>query len=145
MPMPSTYQRATEEWRAFLDDVKEEMDLVSDNMAYTAIDGVFQVFRQRLTAQQGLDFASVLPAVLRAVFIKDWDVSVDPVAFADRETMTQEAQELRRHHNLTPDNAVEATGRAIRRCTDPAEFERVLATLPKEAQEFWQAGGDSLR
>jgi uncharacterized protein (DUF2267 family) len=55
MPMPATYQRPTEEWRTFLDSVKDRMDLQSDNMAYTAVDAVFQVFRRRLTAQQGLE------------------------------------------------------------------------------------------
>ena len=143
MPMPSTYQRAMEEWRAFLEDVKGRMDLVSDNMAYTAADGVFQVFRRRLTAQQGLDFASVLPAVPRAIFVKDWDVTAAPVPFADREVMTREAQALRRHHNLTPDNAIEATAWAVRRCTDPLAFERVLATLPQEARDFWRVDEDA--
>lgn len=143
MPMPSTYQRATEEWRAFLEDVKGRMDLVSDNMAYTAVDGVFQVFRRRLTAQQGLDFASILPAVPRAIFVKDWDVTAAPVPFADRQVMTREAQELRRHHNLTPDNAIEATAWAVRRCTDPLAFERVLATLPQEARDFWRVDEDA--
>lgn len=143
MPMPSTYQRATEEWRAFLEDVKGRMDLVSDNMAYTAVDGVFQMFRRRLTAQQGLDFASVLPVVPRAIFVKDWDVTAASVPFADRETMTREAQELRRHHNLTPDNAIEATAWAVRRCTDPLAFERVLATLPQEARDFWRVDEDA--
>ena len=143
MPMPSTYQRATEEWRAFLEDVKGRMDLVSDNMAYTAADGVFQVFRRRLTAQQGLDFASVLPAVPRAIFVKDWDVTATPVPFAYRQVMTREAQELRRHHNLTPDNAIEATAWAVRRCTDPLALERVLATLPQEARDFWRVDEDA--
>ena len=130
MPMPSTYQRATEEWRAFLEDVKSRMDLVSDNMAYTAVDGVFQVFRRRLTAP-------------RAILVKDWDVTAAPFPFADRETMTREAQELRRHHNLTPDNAIEATAWAVRRCTDPLAFERVLATLPQEARNFWRVDEDA--
>ncbi len=139
MPMPWTYRHASTEWRAFLDDAKGRMALDSDNMAYTAVDGVLQVFRRRLTAQQGLDFASVLPAVLRAIFVKDWRPSDPPAAFADRATLTAEAQALRPHHNLTPDNAIEATAWAVRRCTDRAEFDRVLARLPAEAQAFWQA------
>lgn len=66
------------EWPAFPDDAKDRMSLESDNMAYTAVDGVLQVFRRRLTAQQGLDFASVLPSVLRAIFVYDWKVSEPP-------------------------------------------------------------------
>ena len=142
MPMPWTYRHATKEWRAFLDDVKERMSLVSDNSAYTAVDAVFQVFRRRLTAQQGLDFASVLPSVLRAIFVKDWDVSVGPVPFADRDTLTAEAKQVRVHHNLTPDNAIEATAWAVRRCTNRRDFERVLAQLPEDARAFWHVEVD---
>lgn len=65
MPMPWTYRHASREFRGFLDDAKDRMGLESDNMAYTAVDAVFQVFRRRLTAQQGLDFASALPCVPR--------------------------------------------------------------------------------
>lgn len=142
MPMPWTYRHATKEWRAFLADFRERTGLISDNMAYTAVDGVLQVFRRRLTAQQGLEFASVLPAVLRAIFVKDWDVSAPPVPFADRETLTAEAKALRPHHNLTPDNAIEATAWALRRCTHPRDLERVLAKLPPDARDFWDVDID---
>ena len=137
MPMPWTYRHASKEWRAFLDDVKERMSLDSDNMAYTAVDAVLQVFRQRLTAQQGLAFASVLPTVLRAIFVKDWDVSKPPVPFTARPALIAEAKQVRPHHNLTPDNAIEATAWAIRRCTNTRDFDRVLRQLPEEAAAFW--------
>ena len=106
-------------------------------MAYTAVDGVFQVFRRRLTAQQGLDFANVLPCVLRAIFVYDWNIAEGPISYADRRTMTIEAQNVRRDHNLTPDNAIEATAWAVRRCTNRIDFEQVLAELGPEAQAFW--------
>ena len=137
MPMPWTYRHATKEWRAFLNDVKERRSLESDNMAYTAVDAVLQVFRRRLTAQQGLLFAGVLPSVLRAIFVKGWDVSEPPVPFVERQVLTDEVKQVRVNHNLTPDNAIEATAWAIRRCTDGRDFERVLTQLPNEAVAFW--------
>lgn len=142
MPMPWTYRHASKEFRAFLDDTKERMCLDSDNSTYTAVDAVFQVFRRRLTAQQGLDFAGVLPSVLRAIFVKDWDITEAPVPFADRDALTVEAKKVRVHHNLTPDNAIEATAWAVRRCTNRMDFERVLARLPDEATAFWQVEVD---
>lgn len=142
MPMPWTYRHASKEFQAFLDDVKERMALTSDNSAYTAVDAVFQVFRKRLTPEQGLAFASVLPSVLRAIFVKDWNVGEDPVDFSSREEMTREAQEIRKDHNLTPDNAIEATAWALRRCTDQRDLDRVLSSFPKQAREFWQVDVD---
>lgn len=142
MPMPWTYRHASKEWRAFLDDVKERMSLESDNMAYTAIDAVFQVFRRRLKAHEGLEFASVLPSVLRAIFVHNWDVSKPCVSFSDRETLISEVKAVRVNHNLTPDNAIEATAWAVRRCTNGRDFERVLAKLPVEARDFWHVDVD---
>lgn len=137
MPMPWTYRHASKEWRAILDDLKERMGLVSDNMAYTAMDGVLQVFRRRLTAQQGLDFASVLPAIPRAVFVAGWQVEEPPPPFGPRAELVREVQAVRPDHNLTPDNAIEATAWSLRRYTDRADLERVLAGLPEGAAEFW--------
>ncbi|SFI20539.1 DUF2267 domain-containing protein [Jannaschia pohangensis] len=137
MPMPWTYRHSSKEWRAFLDDVKERMSLESDNMAYTAVDAVFQVFRCRLTAQEGLEFASVLPCVLRAIFVQDWDVTEPRAAFVGREALISEVKQVRVNHNLTPDNAIEATAWAVRRCTNGRDFERVLAKLPVGARAFW--------
>lgn len=137
MPMPWTYRHASKEWRAILDDLKDRMGLVSDNSAYTALDGVLQVFRRRLTAQQGLDFASVLPAIPRAIFVVGWRVEEVPLPFEDRNTLIREVKEIRKHHNLTPDNAIEAVAWTLRRYTDRADLDRVLARLPAGAVQFW--------
>lgn len=137
MPMPWTYRHASREFRAFLDDAKDRMSLDSDNMAYTAVDGVFQVFRRRLTTQQGLDFASVLPSVPRAIFVKDWIVETPPVPFADRAALIREVQRVRVDHNLTPDNAIEATAWALRRSLDQRDLDRVLARIGADAKAFW--------
>ncbi|MEX0370920.1 MAG: DUF2267 domain-containing protein [Tateyamaria sp.] len=142
MPLPWTYRHASKEWRAFLEDVKERLSLTSDNMAYTAVDAVLQVFRRRLTAQQGLDFAGVLPSVLRAIFVYGWDVTTPPVPFGLRSDLIDEVKQVRPNHNLTPDNAIEATAWAIRRCTNARDFERVLARLPEGAAEFWHVDVD---
>ena len=137
MPMPWTYRHSAREFLAFLDDIRDRMDLVSDNMAYTAVDAVFQVFRKRLTAQQGLDFASVLPSIPRAIFVKDWKISHPPEQFSDRATTTREVQLVRANHNLTPENAIEATAWALRRSLDQRDFDRVLKGIGPEAEAFW--------
>lgn len=137
MPMPWTYRHASKEWRAFLDDVKERAGLSSDNMAYTAIDGVFQCFRRRLTVEQAIAFASVLPSIPRAIFIQDWDTTALPIAFSSRTDMTREAQTLRKDHNLAPENIIEAVAWALWRRVNHRDLRRVLHKLPPGAVEFW--------
>ncbi len=118
------------------------MSLESDNMAFTAVDAVLQVFRRRLTAQQGLDFAAVLPSVLRAIFVQGWDTTKGPVPFFERSELIGEVKQIRENHNLTPDNAIEATAWAIRRCTNTRDFERVLQKMPEGAAAFWHVDVD---
>lgn len=62
-----TYRHASRAWHAFLDDVNNGMNLSSGNMAYTAVDGVFQCYRRRLTAAQGNGFAQSCPACRRPI------------------------------------------------------------------------------
>lgn len=85
MPMSWTYRHASKAFRAFLHDAKERMGFVSDNMAYMAVDAVFQVFRRRLTPEQGIAFADLLPSVPRAIFVYRWDVS-RPITTSRRTT-----------------------------------------------------------
>lgn len=137
MPQPWTYRHASHEYRAFLDDVKSRMDLDSDNMAYTALDGVFRVFRRRLTAEQGLRFASVLPAVARAIFVADWVPARRPDSWGAHADLTREAQAVRPDHNLTPDNCIDAVAWALRRAIRAPDWARAMAALPDSARAFW--------
>jgi uncharacterized protein (DUF2267 family) len=140
MPMPWTYRQATREWQAFLADARNAMNLDSDNSTYTAVQGVLQAFRRRLTPQDTIDFAQVLPAVLRALLIADWQFA-PPVAPGNRDDWTREARALRPHHNLTPENCVAATALALRSAVLREDLDRVLARLPAFATEFWSVLG----
>ncbi|WP_444452807.1 DUF2267 domain-containing protein [Rhodobacter capsulatus] len=138
MPMPWTYRHAQKEFQAFLADAKERMGLVSDNSTFTAVEGVLRAFRACLTPRQALAFADCLPSVLRALFVSGWDIGVAPRPFGSRAEMTRIAQALRPHHNLTPDNAIEATAFALWRYVDHAALVRALAQIGPEAEAFWR-------
>lgn len=140
MPMPWTYRQATREWQAFLAEARDAMGLSSDNATYTAVEGVLRAFRRRLTPQQAIDFAQVLPSVLRALFVADWQLQ-PPILPGSRADWTAEAMALRPHHNLTPPTCVAATALALRKSVLRADLDRVLATLPPFAAEFWSTPG----
>jgi uncharacterized protein (DUF2267 family) len=140
MPMPWTYRQATREWQAFLAEARMAMDLTSDNSTFTAVEGVLRAFRRRLAPQQAIDFAQVLPSVLRALFVADWQLA-GPAPPGSRADWTADAMALRPHHNLTPPNCVAATALALRKSVLRADLDRVLATLPPFATEFWSTPG----
>ena len=75
MPMPLEYRRASEDWRRFLDIARERTLIESDNVIYTALEGLFLAFRIRITPSQVLLFADQLPAVMRAILVHRWDLS----------------------------------------------------------------------
>ena len=137
MPMPQEYQRASEEFAAFLADARDELGQATRNQAYTSVQAVLLVFRDRLTPEQVLCFAAALPAVLRALFVADWWASERPLPFGERSMMTREVQSHRRDHNFSPDTVIADVARAMRRHTDAGRFAEALSRLPRAATDFW--------
>lgn len=139
MPVPSEYQRASLDFEGFLVDARECAGLVTTNQAYTMVEGVFRTFRRRLSVAEGLAFANVLPPVLRALFVEDWDTSEPVQPFASRAAMTAEVQALRAAHNFSPANAISSVASALRKHVQQERLELVLARLPAGAIQFWAA------
>lgn len=138
MTMPGEYRRASEDFDSYLDDVRADALIDSRNVVYTMTQGVFQTFRCRLDVADALRFADVLPPVLRAIFVSDWNPHDAKRSFEDRVAMTREAQSLRGDHNFAPDTAIRDVAMAVRKHVDVAAFDRVLKTLPDGAEEFWR-------
>lgn len=139
MPLPMELQHASDDFERFLADARDGSGLATRNQTYTMVEGVLRCFRRRLTVQQALDFADVLPPLLRAIFVSRWDISEPVLPFADRATLTREVQALRQHHNFAPDSCLVDVARALRRHVDAEAFDRVLQTLPDGAADYWQA------
>ncbi len=138
MPIPAEYQRATDDFYKFLLDARDMAELGSTHQTYTMAQGVLQTFRRRLDVKETILFAGVLPSVLRAIFVTDWNINERKRPFEDRATMTKEVQSLRNTHNFSPDNAIRIVAKALRNNIDEAALDEVLAKLPKGAVEFWK-------
>ncbi|MBE8968621.1 DUF2267 domain-containing protein [Nostocales cyanobacterium LEGE 12452] len=137
MPMPSEYQRASLDFEKFLLDAREASGLTTTNQVYTMVQGVLQTFRRRLTLPEAIHFAGILPPVLRAIFVADWDTNEPRRCFGDRAEMIQEVQSLRADHNFAPDIAIQAVAVALRKNIDEARLNQVLTHLPSAARDFW--------
>jgi len=133
MPMPMEYRQASREFDRFMEDLRDTSMLATTHQAYTML----QVFRRRLTVQQALRFADVLPPVLRAIFVSDWNVDEPLRTFASAAELNREARELRPDHNFSTETAIADVASALRRHVDAAAFERMLGQLPPAARSFW--------
>jgi uncharacterized protein (DUF2267 family) len=137
MPVPTEYQRATDDFYKLLMDARDSAGLMTTNQAYTMVQGVFQVFRRRVETKEAIRFASVLPVGARALFVADWDVDEPKRSFEQRAVMTREVQQLRPGHNFAPETAIRDVAHALRRNVDQGALQRVLATLSEDARLFW--------
>ena len=138
MTVPSEYQRATVDFYQFLTDARDAAGLTTTNQAYTMAQAVLQAFRRRLEVSEAIRFLSVLPIGLRALFVSDWDIDEPKQPFEDRAVMTKEIQSLRLLHNFAPETAIRDVAIALRRNLDETALDRILATLPQGAMQFWQ-------
>lgn len=136
--VPAEYQQSNIDFYKFLTDARDGAQFVDTQPAYTMAQGVLQAFRRRLELSDAIRFSNVLPVGLRALFVADWDPDELRRPFEDRETMTREVQNLRPLHNYAPDDSICIVAAALRRNVDKAAFDRVLATLPNGAVEFWK-------
>jgi uncharacterized protein (DUF2267 family) len=137
MPVPPEYRRASIYFEQFLLDAREAADLTTTNQTYTMVQGVLQAFRRRLTISEAIRFAGVLPPVLRAIFVADWNVDEPRRSFGNRAELIREVQSLRADHNFAPETAIQAVAIALRKNIDQTRFDRELETLPIEARGFW--------
>lgn len=136
--MPGEYQRAADHFSKFMRDAQELADLGSSHQTYTMVQGVFQTFRRRLSLKEAIQFAGVLPAMLRAVFVADWDVDEPKREFGDLAVMTEEVRSLRENHNFAPDTAIKDVAKALRQNIDNSRLNEVLSKLPEGAKAFWR-------
>lgn len=141
MPYPQEYQIATMTFNDFLGDVKINADLQTRHMAYTMTQGVFQVFRRRITLQDAIRFSNILPAGIRAFFVADWDPEEKLKPFNERQAMLEEVSDLRAQHNYSfmVDDAIHAVAKTIWKYVDHEACSNLLDSLPDGACDFWKA------
>lgn len=120
-----------------MDDLLEISLLKTRHQAYTMLQAVLQVFRRRLTLDQAIAFADLLPPVLRAIFVSDWRTDEPILPFCDRESLMEEVRRLRHNHNLSTPSAIEDVTTAIRRHMDEAKLRAFLKQVPDGALAFW--------
>lgn len=145
MTWPLEYQRAAYDFERFMVAARDAASLATTNQAWTMVEGVLLAFRRRLGVRQAIGFANVLPPLLRAMFLQQWDPDAEPLPFAGRDVLLEEVRALRAGHNFSPPDAIEAVAIALRGSVERASLERVLQQLPPGAAQFWAVPADRLQ
>ncbi len=137
MTVPMEYRQATRDFETFLVAVRDRAGLATTNQAFTMVDGVLRTFRRRLEPAEAIAFAQILPACLRALFIREWNLDEPRKAFGPREEMTREVKALRPDHNLSTESAIADVAAALREMLGAAVLDQGLSGLPDGAKQFW--------
>ena len=138
MTLPFEYQNPTLQFERFMVDARDCASLATTNMAWNMVVGVLHAFRNRLSVNQALAFAAVLPPMIRALFIEDWNPQQAVLPFGEPADWLADVRSVRPEHNFSPPDAVVSVATALSRHVDTQAFERVLALLPAEARRYWQ-------
>src|SRR3712207_1360011 len=83
MTIPMEFQHASEDFEAFLRDARDISGLATRNQTYTMVQAVLLTFRRRLSVIEAILFANILPPVLRALFVTDWNPKEPQREFRD--------------------------------------------------------------
>lgn len=106
MTISMEFQHASEDFEAFLRDARDISGLATRNQTYTMVQAVLLTFRRRLSVIEAIRFANILPPVLRAHFVTDWNLEAPQREFRDPADLTHEVLSLRRDHNFSPQTAI---------------------------------------
>ena len=137
MTLPMDYENPTLQFERFMVDARDFAQLQTTNMVWNMVVGVLHTFRRRLTVQQGLLFASVLPAIIRGLFVENWDTAQPVLDFGSDEELYEEVCSVRTAHNFSPPDSISAVAKALRKQVNEKAFDAVLQQLPIGSERFW--------
>jgi len=135
--MPFNYRSATPDFEAFVREIIDLGLLQTSNQAYQTIRNVLLVFRSHVEPQVAMDFAQFLPAVLRAIFVEEWNLASAITPFPDRETQLKEVMSIRPDHNVSPPSAIHDVAVALRNALKKEDYALMMKNLPADARQFW--------
>jgi uncharacterized protein (DUF2267 family) len=138
MTLPFEYQNPTLQFESFIVDARDCAGLPTTNMAWNMVVGVLHAFRKRQSVKQTLAFAAVLPPVIRALFIEDWNPEQAVAPFGEPLDWLADVRSVRPRHNFSPPDAIASVATALRKHVAESEFARVLELMPPEARQYWQ-------
>lgn len=138
MTVPIDYRQASADFDRFMLDLRDALDLQTTHQAWGALLGVFDTFRRRLTAEEGLAFARALPPLMRAAFVQDWHPSDRVRPFENRDALDAEVMAYHRDHQLAQAGCIAATAATLWKHVDRQRLAAALALLPPAASLFWR-------
>jgi uncharacterized protein (DUF2267 family) len=137
MTVPMEYQHASEVFERFLVVLRDRAGLTTRHQTYTIAQAVLYALRQRMSVREGLRFADALPAILRAIFVSDWDIDEPLRPFDTLHALQDDVLAFRRDHSLATRDSVADVADALRHVMSAEAYAMMISRLPCAGQTLW--------
>lgn len=126
---------ATNTW---LTEVADELGQPNAQVAYHALRGVLFATRDRMPAEEAMDLAAQLPALIRGVYFEGYRVSGKPDTYRDRDAFLQRVNdELSVSNGADPEEATRAVFTVMNRHISTGEIEDARQMMPESIRALW--------
>jgi uncharacterized protein (DUF2267 family) len=134
-------ERTVHKTNTWLAELARELGIEDHNEeAWRILRAYLQVLRDRLTVDEGAQFAAQLPQLLRGAFYEGFDPGHQPEKIRHRDELLERFAELARPLSVDPAQAMAATTRVLRNHISEGEFDDALAQLPTELRALLEQG-----
>jgi uncharacterized protein (DUF2267 family) len=146
MTIPATLSHSVQQCQEWLKELRDNADLASEAEAWSVLRAVLHQLRDRLTADEAVQFAAQLPLVLRGVFYEGWRPRHAP----DKSIRTRrdflDALTMRLlPHPFAPEPMARAVFALLAHHLDPGEVADVIGQLPDDIKELWPLAARTFR
>jgi uncharacterized protein (DUF2267 family) len=102
------------------------------NQSYAALRAVLHTLRDRLTVEEGAQFAAQLPMLVRGLYYAGWDPSRVPQEMSRDEFLRRIRQEFPYEVKGGIEQLIQTVFRGLRHHVSEGEWEDINASMPKK-------------
>jgi uncharacterized protein (DUF2267 family) len=136
----TVFNKTLEKSDQWLSDLMTIAALEDKEQAYIILRTVLHSLRDRVLADEAVNFASQLPMLLRGMYYEGWKISRTPtLERSQKEFMAHIAGELEKHApilEMTAEEAMSAVINLLKKKISQGEIEDMQAMLPASLKEF---------
>ena len=140
MTVPQDVTYGSEQFRAWLVDLKDRALLGSCNSSYAMLRAVLQEARDRSKLEDALRLADLLPPLVRGIMLEGWHP--EAAAAGERRPFLDAVKERLEPHQPPPDSIVEDVLAVLAHRTPPHVRPALGTLLPPELRSAWAAAID---
>lgn len=124
----------THEW---LVELSKEEGLAGEEQAYSALRGVLQALRDRLTVDEAAHLGAQLPMMVRGIYFEGWRPSDSPSRERTKEAFLESVLHKMHRDDIDPEKACRGTFSLLSRKVTAGEIEDVRHMLPEPVRDLW--------